>query len=638
MSLLSSFGKQGETLGLLTLKADIEDTAQLSKYFALTEFDPVFTAGKNSVAFNGSNLLKDKSEVKVECIDSHGNSLYMENARAINSQFTDASKFVLAVHIYEEVYNGPGKLILVGTTVRGEIVRWIGNITIDKTLDNSSKVRFYYKPTLEIRPLLYPLIDTGVAQTIYPPLPATRGATAIATITGKIEHIEITNGGRDYTYAQVGLKYGPFYTQWVSADVVVDIYGSIISLVITGQMPQWEGVVEKIGIRGDGYGAFGTPVKLNQVASIILQDGGIGYTYNPVVTITGVAGTGATATATVFNSVVTSVELTNSGSGYTAIPTVNFEVPPYVPPAILNVPVSFTGSFYTYATNPLRDADKFTLNAKQTEVDYRLILSGSTDDFKLDSPTFPSNSFNSQMEGQTINLNISEILLPFSYQTVSSSITQSFTIKKVKDNKTIQLSEPFYYADGKNEFVAHITKGTFNCLYDYVLYNTNPDSVKKIKTSPTETVNVEESHAEITYRNLRTYSGFVARHKLYRKSAFAPGDFQLISDELLGSLELLQDTVTFNKFYDRMGVFYNQLHVDKYWFTSSNAISVQAQSSPLNSMKISGSNPTTFDGHQYVIIKNDSTGGINDNIYYPYNEIEFNRQSGSSYNANFVPL
>ena len=46
------------------------------------------------------------------------------------------------------------------------------------------------------------------------------------------------------------------------------------------------------------------------------------YTYEPTVTLTGGGGTGATATAYLGYGKITSIKVTNSGSGYTSAPTV----------------------------------------------------------------------------------------------------------------------------------------------------------------------------------------------------------------------------------------------------------------------------------------------------------------------------
>ncbi len=60
------------------------------------------------------------------------------------------------------------------------------------------------------------------------------------------------------------------------------------------------------------------------VGSAIVTSGGSGFTSAPLVSITGGGGTGATATASVLNGMVTGVTITNPGSGYTSPPTISF--------------------------------------------------------------------------------------------------------------------------------------------------------------------------------------------------------------------------------------------------------------------------------------------------------------------------
>lgn len=61
------------------------------------------------------------------------------------------------------------------------------------------------------------------------------------------------------------------------------------------------------------------------IDSIIITDGGSGYTVAPVVTFTGQADTQAQGTATISETgVVTSITLTNSGAGYRTTPTITF--------------------------------------------------------------------------------------------------------------------------------------------------------------------------------------------------------------------------------------------------------------------------------------------------------------------------
>jgi hypothetical protein len=466
--LLSSFGKTGVNRGLDTLKVDIEDTAYLSKYFVLAEYTPVFTAGKNLIMFNGSSLLKTGSAILVECIDSQGNSQYIEQPQSI-TQYTDVAKFSISVNIFNETYNGPGKLIFVGSSSKGEIVRWQGNITIDKTLPNSSKVRFYNFPELGVRPLLYPVVDMTVGSQLG---------------------------------SQIGL------------------------------------------IRG----------------------------------------------------------------------------------------------FYTYAVNPPKDTNQSTIDARVIDVDYRLVL---VDNNPADIPFYypqlsPTNSFNSQMEGQEITLNIQSTKTPFSYQLSNTALTQSFIVKKVLDSKTLQLDEPFFYPVGKDQIVTEIATGSFSASYHWVAYNTS-SQIYQILPSTSPPYQIFQSYAEITYRNLDTFSGFVARHKLYKKSLMYPGDFQLVVDQPLASQEMLTDPITVNKTYADLGKFYNQYHINQYWSTSSNSFNLIASISPINSMIISSNNYSVIDGTKYIMASQNTTGTASA-AYIPYDQNDYNDLSGKSYDVNFINL
>lgn len=469
MQLLSSFGKKGVSLGLATMPVDIEDTTYLSKYFSVAEFNPVFTGGKNPVSFNGSSLLKAGSEIQVECIDSNGNSLYIEHPIS-NTQFSDVATFVVSVNVFNETYNGPGKFVLVGTSVKNEIIRWMADVTIDKTVQNASKVRFYNKPTLEARPLLYPVVNTTVA-------------TAL-------------------TYQFV-----------------------------------------------------------------------------------------------------------------------------------------FTGSFSSLAASPKKDTTQKVINPKKTDIDYRIILNANDTD--TSPQLYPTKSFNSQMEGQSFVITAKNIQFPYSYLDSQIFVTSSFKVKKVLDSKTLQLSDAFFFPFGQNKVVTNINFGTFTSSYKWVAYNTASDSYQKYTPLTGSPIFIKQSYAEIVYRNLKTFSGFIARHKLYRKSLVYPGDFQLIADEPLGAFEILTDPITANKSYPLLGTFYNQSHINKYWFASTGSVSLAMSHSVkpiLNAMRIAAPNGTFPDGTTYAIVKAASDGVSNNSTYFPYDSASFNNLTGSAYNSNFISL
>lgn len=75
-----------------------------------------------------------------------------------------------------------------------------------------------------------------------------------------------------------------------------------------------------------GSGATGVATLTNQtVTSIAISNAGSGYQVSPIVRITGGNGTGATAAATVSGGKIVSVSVITGGTGYTAAPTIQFE-------------------------------------------------------------------------------------------------------------------------------------------------------------------------------------------------------------------------------------------------------------------------------------------------------------------------
>lgn len=464
MELLSGFGKRGVDLGLLTKHADLNDTEYLSKYFVLQEFSPEFTAGKNSVTFNGSEYLKKGSEVLVECIDSAGEPLYIESTTKTSLVYKESSAYILSVHVYAETSNGPGKLILYGTAVNGSTVKWVGNISIDKTKSNVSSVRFYNKPTLEVLPIL----------------------------SNVLAHV------------------------------------------------------------GD-----------------------------------------------------------------------------------LNQQVEISGSFYSFAVTPSKDTPK--LNKRNVDVDYRIYAKNLSVDVD------PTGSFNSQLNDVKLDFRIKTIQEPFSYKNTNVDFTTSLSIKKVINNSTIIINDVISYKDrNKNDIVINVVDGEFFVKYPYILYNTASESQSYLTTNVRDgQVFIKQSFADIVYKNIKTFSGFIARHKLYRKSLFSPGDFEVISDEPLTSKELLQDKLTTNKSFDKMGSFYNQRHINKYWFTGSNNLSLLHSSDRL----IDAININTVDDDilydslsNYVILKDNASFLERNATYFSHNLLEFSTTSGSSYDSNFIEL
>ncbi|MCX6937742.1 MAG: hypothetical protein NTU80_07550, partial [Verrucomicrobia bacterium] len=73
-----------------------------------------------------------------------------------------------------------------------------------------------------------------------------------------------------------------------------------------------------------GTPAAATANMTNGISSILLTNGGSGFSSAPTVTFTGGGGSGAAATATVVNGIVTAITVGTAGNGYTSAPTIGF--------------------------------------------------------------------------------------------------------------------------------------------------------------------------------------------------------------------------------------------------------------------------------------------------------------------------
>ena len=455
--LLSSFGRRGANLGLDHIAVDLEDIKQLSKYFDVTEFNPVFTAGKNSVSFNGSSYLAPNSEIRIECLDNEGNSLFVETP-PFSANYKDMGKFTISVSVFADTVNGPGLFILVGTLFDGRTVRWKANITINNGLQNTSRVRFYNAPTLEVRPLLYPVIQSTTGSAL----------TTDVILSGKC--------------------YGDYSNQY------------------------------------------------------------------------------------------------------------------------------YIGAAQQTPSKPTPDV---------------LWIHSSDQNTK----------YNSQMIGYTIVLYITAVKTSLSQNIISGlNLTQSFKINHVyAGGSIVTLDDVFYYPDPmlKRPVVSAIPGATFEIRNIQTTYNTSSNAYQ---TTPDGSL-MKRSYAEIIYRNIKTFSGIVARQKLYAKSNVYPGDFELVSDTAISPYEFLTDPLNASKKFSSIGSFSSQYQINQNWFTSSKAFSlIQTSSYFIDTMYINASNYSASDDKNYVIAKVTSPNSQSNSTYYPYVKTDFDSLNGDGYTSNFIDL
>ena len=174
----------------------------------------------------------------------------------------------------------------------------------------------------------------------------------------------------------------------------------------------------------------------------------------------------------------------------------------------------------------------------------------------------------------------------------------------------------------------------FSVTYPFINYNDATESYQTSVIGDTTYI-IKQSYTDISYNNIRAFSGYVARHKIYRRSLFDNADFSIIADEPIVPNQILLDDITQNQYYNFLGNFYNQEHINRYWFTSSNNINlIYTPSYAVNSMLVSAVTPPT--GTDYFIVKNYSSTTNRDACYVPFDMNEFLEESGSSYDSNFM--
>ena len=172
---------------LSSFQVFINDTQPNSQYFKITEFAETLTGGKNGFLIEGSEFLRETTEVKVELLDVENTPIYYEPGNGIPEYYEGTSKLV-SVHVYDDTPIGTGKITILGELknyidANGTVVpvpdewkniyniKWERTFQINKNLSNETRVRFYKRPSVSITELVKPIFsktiptvtDTGTA-------------------------------------------------------------------------------------------------------------------------------------------------------------------------------------------------------------------------------------------------------------------------------------------------------------------------------------------------------------------------------------------------------------------------------------------------------------------------------------------
>ncbi len=169
----------------------VNDTQSDSKYFKITELPDTFTGGKNAFLIAGSEFLVPDTKIQIELKDSAGNIIYHEPGEGFISGSVAGTDFeveyyegvskVVAVYVYPDTAYGPCTLTILGelneyqdtngVTLPVPLdwenkynVKWQKQIDVNPSLANTTKIRFYRRPTVSITELLEPVyrIENGL--------------------------------------------------------------------------------------------------------------------------------------------------------------------------------------------------------------------------------------------------------------------------------------------------------------------------------------------------------------------------------------------------------------------------------------------------------------------------------------------
>ena len=200
---------------LSSFQTFLTDDNPNSDYFRITEFKDTFTGGKNGFLIEGSEYLKETTEIKIEILDVDGNPIFYEPAKGIPEYYEGISSLI-AVYIYNDTPIGLGKITVLGELKKyddnGVIrdvpeqwkgtynVKWERTFQINKILSNEDRVRFIKRPKINIDEINKPIFNnnsnlitqTGNVNGI--PLAPTAGTSLTEFSLPTSYRLNITNG------------------------------------------------------------------------------------------------------------------------------------------------------------------------------------------------------------------------------------------------------------------------------------------------------------------------------------------------------------------------------------------------------------------------------------------------------------
>ena len=199
----------------------VNDIDPNSRYFKITELPDTFTGGKNAFLIAGSEELLGDTKIQIELKDGAGNIIYHEpgegmisssfNGETFVTEYFEGVSKVVSVYIYPDTSYGPCTLTILGELSKYEDgngiintipiewegqynVKWQKTINVNPSLVNTTKIRFYQRPTATITELLNPLYrienDLKVASAVTQSF-ANIKLSKLETFAGDVKRIKV---------------------------------------------------------------------------------------------------------------------------------------------------------------------------------------------------------------------------------------------------------------------------------------------------------------------------------------------------------------------------------------------------------------------------------------------------------------
>jgi len=156
----------------------IEDTNPSSTYFQIREMPDVLHAGKNGFLIIGSKFLTNTTSVQVEILDANGDPIFQQPI----ARYAEGQARIVSIEIYETTPPGPATITILGSARTyadgrsvpdewiGKLnVRWQKTVPVDSLRPNTSKIRTYRKPKINVTEILSPFrkAQTGSVINVY---------------------------------------------------------------------------------------------------------------------------------------------------------------------------------------------------------------------------------------------------------------------------------------------------------------------------------------------------------------------------------------------------------------------------------------------------------------------------------------